>query len=124
MSATSPPPILSSPSSRPGVPPGRRLFSRLDTAQPDFEARLAALLAWEASQDAAIEQAVAEIVRDVRLRGDAAVLEFPLKLPEGEPPDRTDQGDSHPRHDDHGEEWHLPIGERPELQKHGQFNER
>ena len=76
MSATSPPPILSSPSSRPGVPPGRRLISRLDTAQPDFDARLAALLAWEASQDAAIEQAVAEIVRDVRLRGDAAVLEF------------------------------------------------
>jgi histidinol dehydrogenase len=72
MSATSPPPILG----RPGSPPSRRLISRLDTAQPDFDARLAALLAWEASQDAAIEQAVAQIVRDVRLRGDAAVLDF------------------------------------------------
>jgi histidinol dehydrogenase len=58
------------------TPVSRRLISRLDAAQPDFDARLAALLAWEASQDAAIEQAVAEIVRDVRVRGDAAVLEF------------------------------------------------
>lgn len=53
-----------------------RIISRLDTAQADFDARLATLLAWEASQDAAIEQAVAEILRDVRVRGDAAVLDY------------------------------------------------
>ena len=58
------------------TPAARPIISRLDTAQPDFDVRLVALLAWEASQDAAIEQAVAEIVRDVRVRGDAAVLDF------------------------------------------------
>ena len=72
MSAPSPRPILGGLSSR----LSRRLISRLDTAQADFDARLATLLAWEASQDAAIEQTVAQIVRDVRVRGDAAVLDF------------------------------------------------
>ncbi|MEI6547233.1 MAG: histidinol dehydrogenase, partial [Burkholderiales bacterium] len=61
------------PASRPNL---SRIISRLDTAQADFDARLATLLAWEASQDAAIEQTVAEIVRDVRARGDAAVLDY------------------------------------------------
>jgi histidinol dehydrogenase len=58
------------------TPASRPIISRLDTVQPDFDARLVALLAWEASQDAAIEQAVAQIIRDVRVRGDAAVLDF------------------------------------------------
>jgi histidinol dehydrogenase len=49
---------------------------RLDASEPGFDATLSALLAWEAPQDAAIEQAVAGIVADVRLRGDAAVLEL------------------------------------------------
>jgi histidinol dehydrogenase len=49
---------------------------RLDSAEPGFEARLSALLAWEAEQDAEIERAVAAILRDVRARGDAAVLEY------------------------------------------------
>jgi len=49
---------------------------RLDASEPGFDATLSALLAWEASQDAAIEQAVAGIVADVRARGDAAVLEL------------------------------------------------
>jgi histidinol dehydrogenase len=48
---------------------------RLDSAEPGFDARLAALLAWEAEQDEAIERAAADILRDVRARGDAAVLE-------------------------------------------------
>jgi histidinol dehydrogenase len=49
---------------------------RLDSTEPGFEARLSALLAWEADQDAEIERAAAEILRDVRARGDAAVLEY------------------------------------------------
>jgi histidinol dehydrogenase len=49
---------------------------RLDSAEPGFDARLAALLAWEAEQDEAIERAAADILRDVRARGDAAVLEY------------------------------------------------
>jgi histidinol dehydrogenase len=51
-------------------------INRLDSSTPDFSDRLAALLAWEASQDAAIEQAVAGIIADVRQRGDEAVLDY------------------------------------------------
>jgi histidinol dehydrogenase len=49
---------------------------RLDSAAPDFRARLSALLAFEASTDAAVEQAVAGILADVKARGDAALLEY------------------------------------------------
>ena len=49
---------------------------RLDSTEPGFDARLAALLAWEPAEDAAIEQVVAGILRDLRARGDAAVLEY------------------------------------------------
>lgn len=49
---------------------------RLDTAQPDFEARLAQRLHWSADTDAAIEARVTEILADVRARGDAALLEY------------------------------------------------
>ncbi|TSE25667.1 Histidinol dehydrogenase [Tepidimonas sediminis] len=48
---------------------------RLDTAQPDFEQRFAQRLHWSADTDAAIEARVAEILADVRARGDAAVLD-------------------------------------------------
>jgi histidinol dehydrogenase len=51
-------------------------LNRLSTSDPDFEARLAALLAFENTQDASIDQAVAAILDDVRHRGDAAVLEY------------------------------------------------
>src|SRR5881392_2449550 len=49
---------------------------KLDSTQPDFQQRLAALLAFEASTDDAIEAAVAAILQDVKARGDAAVLEY------------------------------------------------
>ena len=49
---------------------------RLDTADPNFERELDRLLAFENTQDAQIEQAVAGILLDVRRRGDAAVLEY------------------------------------------------
>jgi len=48
----------------------------LDSAQPGFRERLAALLAYEPSQDDAIERAVAQILRDVRARGDEALVEY------------------------------------------------
>lgn len=50
--------------------------SRLDSSQPDFQQKLSALLAFEASTDEAIEKAVAGILADVKARGDAAVLEY------------------------------------------------
>ena len=49
---------------------------RLATVQPDFEAALQRVLHWSAETDAAIEGRVAEIIADVRARGDAALLEL------------------------------------------------
>ncbi|KVW96158.1 histidinol dehydrogenase [Thiobacillus denitrificans] len=51
-------------------------LTRLDSAQPDFQARLARLLQFDDAADAAIEQTVAAILHDVKKRGDAAVLEY------------------------------------------------
>ncbi|MCE2879431.1 MAG: histidinol dehydrogenase [Comamonadaceae bacterium] len=48
----------------------------LSTNQPDFQAVLEARLHWSQDTDSAIEQRVADILADVRLRGDAAVLEY------------------------------------------------
>ena len=48
---------------------------QLSTAAPDFEAEFQRLQHWSAETDAAIEQRVAEILADVRARGDAAVLD-------------------------------------------------
>jgi len=55
-------------------------IARLDTSTPDFEARFQQLLHWSADTDAAIEQAVGEIIADVRRRGDAAVLEYTARF--------------------------------------------
>lgn len=49
---------------------------RLATTARGFDAALAARLHWSADTDAGIEQAVADILADVRKRGDAAVLEY------------------------------------------------
>lgn len=53
---------------------------RLSTAQADFEARFQERLHWSGETDAAIEQRVAEILADVRQRGDAAVLEYTARF--------------------------------------------
>ena len=50
--------------------------ARLSTASSTFEAEFKARLHWSADTDAAIEQRVADILADVRGRGDAAVLEY------------------------------------------------
>jgi histidinol dehydrogenase len=47
---------------------------RLNTVAADFEAQFQALQHWSAETDAAIEARVAEIIADVRARGDAALL--------------------------------------------------
>lgn len=49
---------------------------RLDSSSADFHAQLSAVLAFDASTDAAIEVTVANILADVKLRGDCAVLEY------------------------------------------------
>ncbi len=53
---------------------------RLDSEAPGFERELAALTAFESAQDAAVDSAVAAIVADVRVRGDAALLEYTAKF--------------------------------------------
>ena len=52
------------------------IVRRLATSQPDFDARLAELLAFEAAQDPGVESTVAAILADVKSRGDAALLEY------------------------------------------------
>ena len=54
--------------------------ARLDSTQPDFSVRLARLLQFDDATDASIETTVAEILAEVRKRGDAAVLEYTEKF--------------------------------------------
>ncbi|MDF3034840.1 MAG: hisD [Paucimonas sp.] len=49
---------------------------KLDSGTPDFESQLKNVLAFEASEDEAIDRAAAEILADVKARGDAAVLDY------------------------------------------------
>ena len=51
-------------------------IKRFSSSDADFEARLAALLAFESAQDESVERAVAAILTDVQARGDAAVLDY------------------------------------------------
>ena len=53
---------------------------RLSTTQSDFEAAFAKRLHWSAETDGAIEQRVADILADVRQRGDAAVLDYTARF--------------------------------------------
>jgi histidinol dehydrogenase len=53
---------------------------RLATTAADFEAEFQRVLHWSAETDAAIEGRVAEIVGDVKARGDAAVLELTARF--------------------------------------------
>ena len=61
-------------------PAGRVAIARLDSASPDFDARLRALLHYEASQDAAIEKIVAE---SVATRARARCVVRPFMVPSG-----------------------------------------
>ena len=49
---------------------------RFSSTDADFDARLAALLAFESAQDPQVDATVAAILADVKTRGDAAVLEY------------------------------------------------
>ncbi|MDE2095442.1 MAG: histidinol dehydrogenase, partial [Burkholderiales bacterium] len=53
---------------------------QLATTAADFEAAFQRVLHWSAQTDLAIEERVAAILADVRARGDAAVLEYTLRL--------------------------------------------
>jgi histidinol dehydrogenase len=52
------------------------VITRLDAAQKDFSARLDQLLAWDAVSDAHVAGVVDDILRQVKTRGNAAVLDY------------------------------------------------
>ena len=54
--------------------------ARLTTASSSFELDFKARLHWSAETDAGIEQRVADILRDVQTRGDAAVLDYTARF--------------------------------------------
>ena len=53
---------------------------RLSTRDANFDASLQALLAFETAQDDSVDAVVASILKDVKARGDAAVLEYTNKF--------------------------------------------
>ena len=55
-------------------------IARLSTADPDFDARFSALVAFESAQDDSVDNAVALIISDVRRRGDAALMDYTKKF--------------------------------------------
>ena len=55
-------------------------IARLTTRAPDFQLRLAALLRFDAAQDQAIADTVKAIIREIRARGDAALLEITARF--------------------------------------------
>jgi histidinol dehydrogenase len=61
-------------------PENARLLARLSTTQADFDLRLTQLLARAGQDDAKVDAAVADIIADVRTRGDAAVLDYTLRF--------------------------------------------
>ncbi|MYZ42205.1 histidinol dehydrogenase [Schauerella aestuarii] len=52
------------------------LIQRLDSRDADFASQLSRLLAFEAEQDESIDRAAADILADVRRRGNAALIEY------------------------------------------------
>ncbi|HEY9103883.1 histidinol dehydrogenase [Chitinimonas sp.] len=62
-------------------------MKRLNTRSEDFLPQLDALLAFETAQNPAIDAAVAGILAEVRLRGDAAVLEYTRRFDGIDAPD-------------------------------------
>ena len=57
-----------------------KLVRQLSTAATDFATEFERLRFWSAADDAAIESRVAEILTDVRERGDAAVLDYTARF--------------------------------------------
>jgi histidinol dehydrogenase len=49
---------------------------QLSTTDKDFQQQLDALLAWESVSDTAVNDTVNEIIRDIRAKGDAALVDF------------------------------------------------
>jgi histidinol dehydrogenase len=55
-------------------------ITQMKTVDPDFDAQLDELLAWEQSTDSEVVTTVTQIIDDVRKRGDTALLEYTRKF--------------------------------------------
>jgi histidinol dehydrogenase len=55
-------------------------INQLSTANNDFWKRLDQLLAWESVSDAGINDTVNQVIRDVRAKGDAALIDFTYRF--------------------------------------------
>jgi len=55
-------------------------IKRLSSADTEFDRALSELLAFENAQDAKLEAAVADILADIRMQGDKALLEYTLRF--------------------------------------------
>jgi histidinol dehydrogenase len=86
---------------------------RLATTDAGFEAELARLLAFEAAQDERVERATAEILEDVRSRGDAALIDCTARFDRWTPRDAAEL--VVPRERVHAALEALPPGERDAL---------
>ncbi|NEX19177.1 histidinol dehydrogenase [Thiorhodococcus mannitoliphagus] len=65
-------------------------IKRLATSNPDYQARIADLLAWESVSDDRVQQTVAEIIREVRARGDAALIDYTSRFDRWTPASAAD----------------------------------
>lgn len=59
------------------------MMRRLDAGSADFESSLQALIAWESVSDTQVAKTVADIIADVRARGDAAVADYTQRFDRG-----------------------------------------
>ena len=86
------------------------VITRLNTLADDFQARLRKLLAFDAAEDESIERASAEILREVRTRGDAALLDYTRRF------DKV-QADSVAALEIPREQWQQALDELPAAQR-------
>jgi histidinol dehydrogenase len=90
-------------------------IQRLSTFEADFQSRLNALLEWESVSDDAVFATVQAILRDVRARGDAAVLEYTARFDHFEADSMRDLEVPHPRMDEALER--IPVAQRQALEQ-------
>lgn len=65
-------------------------IKRLSTTDSDYQTQIADLLAWESVSDDGVAQTVAEIIRAVRTRGDAALIDYTSRLDRWTPASSAD----------------------------------
>ncbi|MEW5972391.1 MAG: histidinol dehydrogenase [Pseudomonadota bacterium] len=90
-------------------------IQRLSTLDADFQTRLNALLEWESVSDDKVFATVQGILRDVRARGDAAVLEYTARFDHFEAASMLDLEIPHPRMDEALDR--IPVAQRQALEQ-------